>query len=491
MEMGLPAYRKAMRLMVVLFTLAWLTQALLAEVGFGAEPDRPIQLAQNIGQQETTRAEPRIPADQRQGLNPDPQERSATQQPTSEKFVPGSPRFLSGVTLELRGEATVTSNDVRLRDVCRWSKADGAAFEPVADLVLTRMGTRVACRAFTVRELKGLLGDAGLNLGVIRFAGAINCTVTRADQNLDAHDTLEQWIDARSTGRSELAQTAVATTPEPTTRTAPIAEGRTGIGAQLRAQVDLPTPTERPTKLAVVKAVVDAPPAADAAPVCRTLRELLVADLSERLALPMESLEVHFNPADEKVLNLSEPKFRFNLERRRNGSLGEVSWGVLIVSDTGKQQTTIAGMARAWQEQLIVQKPMVIHQVIRDEDLISRRTLVERMPEDPAVTRDQAVGQMASRELRAGTLLTSRLVEAMPLVRAGQLVTINVQQGSVQVRTVARAMEPGTLGQTIRVRNEATRDVFEVICTGPQEARMSGEPKDGRTAPGVATLDRN
>ena len=67
------------------------------------------------------------------------------------------------------------------------------------------------------------------------------------------------------------------------------------------------------------------------------------------------------------------------------------------------------------------------------------------------------------------------MVDAVPLVRTGQLVSILLQQGNVQVKTVARALEGGVYGQTIRVRNEGTKDVFPVTLTGPQTATMGGD----------------
>lgn len=85
---------------------------------------------------------------------------------------------------------------------------------------------------------------------------------------------------------------------------------------------------------------------------------------------------------------------------------------------------------------------------------------------------DQCVGQQAATDLRPGVVMTAQLVDAVPLVKAGQLVTVNLTRGTVQLRSVARAMEQGALGQTIRVRNENTRDVLDVTVTGPQEARL-------------------
>jgi hypothetical protein len=56
----------------------------------------------------------------------------------------------------------------------------------------------------------------------------------------------------------------------------------------------------------------------------------------------------------------------------------------------------------------------------------------------------------------------------------------------VSVKTVAKAMEGGSYGQTIRVKNEATNETYEVVLTGPQEgtmgpvASLSGARADAR-----------
>jgi len=84
----------------------------------------------------------------------------------------------------------------------------------------------------------------------------------------------------------------------------------------------------------------------------------------------------------------------------------------------------------------------------------------------------QVLGQEAARELRAGTVVSARMVDAMSMVKQGQLVTVTLRVGSVQVKTVGRAMENGCFGQAVKVRNESTQDVYEVTMTGPQEGTI-------------------
>ena len=73
--------RKRMQVVIAVILLAWATQTLLHQWGFGAE------VTQGDG--------------------------------SEEKFVPGTARFAAGATLELRGDATVIGAEVKLRQICR------------------------------------------------------------------------------------------------------------------------------------------------------------------------------------------------------------------------------------------------------------------------------------------------------------------------------------------------------------------------------------
>jgi len=279
-------------------------------------------------------------------------------------------------------------------------------------------------------------------MAVIKFAGATACTVNRGDVQYDEHAALQQWIEARDEAKAPATQPAAV-----------VVDASPGKAA--------PDPAAKP----------------QAAPEEKTycsLRDLLLTDLSQRLSLPPESLEVHFNPQDEKVLKLAEPHFQFQLQPRRVRNLGDVSWDVTIIADKSTQKASITATARAWQQQLVVMKPLAFKQLIRDEDVIERRALVDHLTDETLLAKSQAVGQQAASELKPGMILTGRNVDAVALVKAGQLVTVTLSQGAVQVKSVARAMESGTFGQTIRVKNESTKDVMEVAPPGPQPARLGG-----------------
>ena len=410
--------RKTVRLMVALTILAWATQTLLSQWGYGAPP--------------------------------------------AEKFVPrdetnnGGGAVTRTVTLEVRPDATVVGADVKLKQICRWSGRDAAFFAPVADLVVARVTPGEPFRAIGIQELRATLHDAGVNAAVVNFAGALSCTISRSDVQLDEHDALQQWANARVRAKAPAAA-ASATSEEDA---ATVADK-----PQMASAVE---PAETP--VAPARAV--APEMAEESPY-RSLRQVLVADLAQRLGLAVEQLQVDFSPKDERPLNLSEPHFKFHVTPQRAKSLGPVTWEVLLLADGGNQKLTVQAVARAWQDQVVLKNPISTKQVIRDVDVTERRALVDRLSDEPLLARAQVVGNQAARDMKPGTVFTARVVEPVPLARPGQFVTITITSGSVRIKTVARAMDTGTFGQTIRVKNEATKDIYEVTLTGPQMAEMT------------------
>jgi flagella basal body P-ring formation protein FlgA len=314
-------------------------------------------------------------------------------------------------------------------------------------MVLLRLSGQAPFKSVSIEDIKSTLKDAGVNLAAIHFTGARHCTVNRVDVEYDEAKALEQWIKARQGERA----------PSAPPSTAPSSDS-----------MALATDANMATMARVEPVALEEQVAED--PASLTLRSQLACGLAERLKLPREALQMTFRSSDEKVLNLSEPQFKFQIDATRARNLGDISWNVTIVNGESKQKVTVSATAKAWQTQLVAARSISHKQMIRPEDVLERRTLIERIGSEPMLRVDQAVGQQAAHEIKAGTILTAKSIDPVPLVRAGQFVTITLAQGGVQVKTVARALEGGAYGQSVRVRNETTRETFQVVINGPQTA---------------------
>ncbi len=360
--------KKIIQGLIILTLLAWATQTLVAQWGFGDEV-------------------------------------------SLEKFVVPSRR---STVIELKSEAMIAGNEIRLNQIARWPGAGDDVMEQTGDLILGRFAAGKFSRAIDLDEVKVILEGAGVNLATIDFSGALRCVVTR----------------------SELPA--------------------------VEPSVVLVAPTTRPVE-PVVESSVAAP---------RTLRDVLLAEVAERFQLPLESLQVRFSPQDEKVLGLTDGNFKFDVEPRKQRNIGDITWDVTVISSAGKQRNTISANVRAWQNQIIAIKPIVARQVIGGLDVSEKRVLVDRLPEEGSLTLDQVVGQQSARDLSPGVAFTGRMIEAVQVAKVGQLINILVEQGHVQLKWVAEARESGSYGQTIRVRKPGSRDEFSVLLTGPQQGKL-------------------
>ncbi len=371
-----------------------------------------------------------------------------------EQFVPRSHINVIG-TLEIRREAVVTGPEVKLRQICRWSQDQSASFIPIADLVIDRLPSKRP-KKITLDDLRTTLNDAGVNQGLVHFTGSTNCLVSCADAATDtpADDQagLNQWID------QSIKKNATAAVISATSATSASAVGSEG------------------SSLASAKPTVIDGSEVSGSEQFRTLRDKLLTDLSERLNIPVDRLQMSVEPKSTNLLNLSEPTFHFDLEPRRVRDLGRVSWDVSIRTGQSTQKVTVNGEARAWESQIVLTKPMGSRQIIRAADIDERRVLMDHVDDDTVLTREQALGQQAARDLKTGTVMTARLVETVPLARPGQYVSVAASQGGIEVQTVAKALESGSFGQSIRVKNEVSGETFNITLTGPQAGRVGAPP---------------
>lgn len=372
-----------------------------------------------------------------------------------EKFVPSLGSDGGGGTLELRAEATIYGQNVYLKQVCRWPDRDDAFFAPIGNLLLMRIDKEASYTSVSMSTLKAKLRDAGINLAVIRLSGAMACTVARSDLSYDEQSAMQQWLGANPDARDTNTQ---RTARRDESQSIKVPQAATAAADQ---------------SISVQNAQADA---ADTTGDDKTLRQLLTQDLAVRLSVDADALQIDFAPRDEQLLQLRQSQMSFHIEPQRVFGLGRVEWTVSLTQAAEPAKRSIAATARLWQKQLVAVKPIAYRQVIQDADVTERVVLVDHIPTAAMLKRQQAVDQQASQDLQPGTVLTARMVNPVPLVRQGQLVTITITSGGVSITAVARAMEQGVYGQTVRVRNEETRETYEVIVTGPQRAQMSSRP---------------
>src|SRR6266568_4167269 len=110
--------KKIIQGLIILTLLAWATQTLVAQWGFGDEV-------------------------------------------SLEKFVVPSRR---STVIELKSEAMIAGNEIRLNQIARWPGAGDDVMEQTGDLILGRFAAGKFSRAIDLDEVKVILEGAGVNL---------------------------------------------------------------------------------------------------------------------------------------------------------------------------------------------------------------------------------------------------------------------------------------------------------------------------------------
>ena len=81
---------------------------------------------------------------------------------------------------------------------------------------------------------------------------------------------------------------------------------------------------------------------------------------------------------------------------------------------------------------------------------------------------EQVLGKTPKRSLKAGTVLSSRLLDSSALISRGSRVTILGEIGGIEVRMEGKAMANGALGERIQVQNSSSNRRVEatVVAVG-------------------------
>ena len=117
--------------------------------------------------------------------------------------------------------------------------------------------------------------------------------------------------------------------------------------------------------------------------------------------------------------------------------------------------------------------------VLETEHLRLQERELGGLPRNVLRDLEHAGGLQLARALDAGTPLVPGYLRTEPLVKRGDTVIVVAESTGLAVQLEARALEAGSLGETIRFENRKTRYRFQAEVTGSGRARLH--------APGVGS----
>ncbi|HLC41845.1 MAG TPA: flagellar basal body P-ring formation chaperone FlgA [Methylomirabilota bacterium] len=168
------------------------------------------------------------------------------------------------------------------------------------------------------------------------------------------------------------------------------------------------------------------------------------------------------------------PAGRLTLTPILRGEVNQVVPVVVELSVDGNVKAVVPLAMRVdrYQQVVVAARPIRRLAAITPEDLRIEKRLVSGLPAGPLDRVEEAIGFLASREIRGGEALSTKLVQLPALVKRGEIVTLIVEGDGVVVTARGQAKEEGQRGQLIRVMNLSSKKELYGRVEGERQVKI-------------------
>lgn len=178
------------------------------------------------------------------------------------------------------------------------------------------------------------------------------------------------------------------------------------------------------------------------------------------------SLKIHVATNEEATIDIAGLSI--------NRSTGRFVATLVIPANTpAAKRFRITGRVHKLVQIPVVNRRLSRGDIIRNNDIewidVRERTMRRGYVQDES----QIIGMAAKRYIAAKTPLTTAQLQRPRLVAKGGLVTISLISGMMRLTTQGRALETGSLGDVIRVKNGKSKKVIEAKVTGAGNVKVS------------------
>jgi flagella basal body P-ring formation protein FlgA len=327
-------------------------------------------------------------------------------------------------SVRLFQNAVVMEDQVRLRDVTEWSGSSGEEAAALTEALIGEAPPPGGSRIIHRDLIRAALVSKGINLSTVTIRGASQCVVTR-----------------------------------PAAGKGPASSG--------------PAMNEDIRHVAAASAMGGAPATT------RTLRDAVTAHFQKEAARYQAAADVIFDKAADSVLELAEPAYQFRVRSRGSGSWGLNQVDVEVIADGRTVQTIpLVVQVSMTRRVAVARRPINQGATVQPADAGLIPLSFTRVDKLGVADLTPIIGQRAKRYVAAGTMIEPAMLESVPLVTRGQIVTLCSTAGGVRITTTGKAMGEGLLGETVAIRaaDHQKLDLHAVVI-GPGTVQIGeGEP---------------
>jgi len=140
---------------------------------------------------------------------------------------------------------------------------------------------------------------------------------------------------------------------------------------------------------------------------------------------------------------------------------GSASATLKFRDDRGRERSVSVRLTW-YQPALILKRSMKRGEIIRAED-IGERSVKIVAQNIYASSPSQAIGKSFRKAQQQGEMVLLSLLEDMPIIQKGKIITLFINSGGIIIETRGEALEDGSIGDTIKVRNLSSKKIVSGI----------------------------
>ena len=347
--------------------------------------------------------------------------------------------------LMLRAQAECPSNLLLMSDIVNVQGSD-ALVQQIIDVPLApapRMGND---QTWTRRDVEKMLSLRGISSDLIRWQGAMDCTVRRVDG---------QRLDRRIAKNSdEYNSTTAPLAAQPAGHQVLIDNKSTGT----LDKTQFTTPFITPTTVSQAERIA-------AAAIENYLQ-------TKTASTGRWEIQVHMPTEHAKIL--TQRRQILGIAGGHPPWEGKQNFIFLIKGPVGEQSIDIPATVKLPEMVVAANRPLAKGYVLKDVDLtwIPMPRGLNYGPEDCFAQTDLLVGKQLRRAMSTQQVIRLNEVGPPVIIHVGDLVAIGIVSGGVTVETNGRAIEPGAMDDLIQIEVQPHRKRVLARVTGDRTAEV-------------------
>jgi flagella basal body P-ring formation protein FlgA len=348
----------------------------------------------------------------------------------------------AAVDVKLRERVAPYGSVVRLGDVAEIASPDRQQARQLGSLPLMPAPAPGTERFLRTREIQDMLSAQGVDIGALRFVGAVQVVVAAADGAKASSNVIQVSGETRTGER-------VA----PMNQHAAILAGVATEPALSKLSVDEFRATE-----------------------IRDQLKNIVTNYLNMKAGKVQPWKVECDLSDREIAKLDAALSTPVCTGGSEPWTGRQRFLISFSSADGQVQLPVfAEISPPPVPAIVAIRPIGRGEIVKAADIELRtvdansKSVGQRAAADSV---EKLIGMEARQAIQAGDIVFTDQVQAPIVVKRGDVITVTSQSGGIRVRTSGRAMHDAARGELVQVESLGSREKYDARVVGPREATV-------------------